>query len=395
MRWFFRIATLYGVEVHYHISFPLVLVWAAWQGAETQGGLGGAMFGLLSAVLLFGCVVLHELGHSLEARRLGLPVRRITLFPLGGVAELGLMPERPMQEFRIALAGPAVNFALGLALGGAAGGWIILAGGDPRQTVLTAITAATPLGLLIYLVGANISLALFNLIPAFPMDGGRLLRAVLAAFLNLVLATRLAAIAGYVIAAGLIGAGLFGVASGTQHVPASLLLILVGVFIIVGASYEELWLRRRVVLSGRRAGSAVRSLTWTLAPGDVVSPLLNVHSFQAQPALPVVLGRRVVGLMFEKDVQSALARRDRLTIAHVMRADFPRVRASDSLWHALELLTAYGLPALPVVSNGRFEGLITRADVTRETGRPRAGTARTNETLPGLRVLPLGENRDV
>ena len=307
MRWFFRIMTLYGVEVHCHVSFPLVLIWAAWQGAEVQGGVGGALFGLLSAVLLFGCVVLHEMGHSLEARRLGLPVRRITLFPLGGVAELGLMPERPVQEFRIALAGPAVNLALGAALGGVVGVWVILAGGDPRQTVLAAIASPSLLGLLIYLVGANISLALFNLIPAFPMDGGRLLRAGLAVFLDLLLATRIAAIAGYLIALGLFAVGLFGIASGPQHIAASLLLMLVGIFIVVGAGYEELWLRRRVQLSRRPAGSAVRSPTWTLAPGDLISPILNIHSFQLQPALPVVLGRRVVGLILEKDVRTALA----------------------------------------------------------------------------------------
>jgi hypothetical protein len=289
-----------------------------------------------------------------------------------------------------------VNFALGLGLGGVAAAWVILAGDDPRQTVVAALSSVSLLGLLIYLVGANISLALFNLIPAFPMDGGRLLRAGLAVFLDLLVATRIAAIAGYIIALALFGIGLYGIVAGPEHIAASLLLMLVGIFIVVGASYEELWLRRRVQLSRRPAGSAVRSPTWTLAPGDVVSPLLNIHSFALQPALPVVSGRRVVGLMLEKDVQSALARRERLTVAHVMRADFPRVRASDNLWQALELLTTYGYPALPVVNNGRFEGLITRADVTRPAGKPAEGRAAPlGDVLPGLRTLPLGENRDV
>jgi CBS domain-containing protein len=193
----------------------------------------------------------------------------------------------------------------------------------------------------------------------------------------------------------LFGAGLLGLLSAPRHVAASLLLMLVGLFIVIGAGYEEMWLRRRVLLSRLHAGSAVRSPTWTLSPGDVVSPLLTIHSFQMQPALPVLLGRRVVGLLLEKDVQSALARPERLTIAHVMRADFPRVRASDNLWQALELLTSYNYPALPVVNNGRFEGLITRADVKRESGRSQARTAPRGEALPGLRTLPFGENRDV
>ncbi len=394
MRWFFRIVTLYGVEVHCHISLPLVLAWAAWQGAAVQGGGVGALFGLASAILLFACVVLHELGHSLVARRLGLPVRRITLFPLGGVAELGLMPEKPLQEFYIAAAGPAVNFVLGVGLGGAVAVWVLLAGGDPRQVVMEAALSPSLLGMLLYLVGANLSLAVFNLIPAFPMDGGRLLRATLAVFLDLLLATRIAAVAGYLIAGVLVVAGLAGMAAGPRHVAAGALLAVVGVFIVLGAGYEEFWLRRRVLLSGRRASSAVRSPTWTVAPGDAVSPLLFVHSFQAQPALPVVLGRRVVGLMLEKDVRLALSRPERLTIAHVMRADFPRVRATDSLWHALELLMSYGYPALPVVNNGWFEGLITRADVTREAARRGPEAVRAPKTLPGLRALPLGDKQD-
>lgn len=395
MRWSFRILTLHGVEVHSHLSFPLVLVWAAWQGAAGHGGLGGAAFGVLSVTLLFVCVLLHELGHSLEAQRLGLPVRRITLFPLGGVAELGLLPERPMQEFRIALAGPAVNFGLGLLLGGLAAAWIILAGGDARDTAVMALSAPSALGLLLYLVGANFSLAAFNLIPAFPMDGGRLLRATLAKFLDLLVATRIAAVAGYLIAAGLIAVGLFGFFVAPGGLPPGLLLVLAGVFVIAGAGYEEFWLRRRVTLSRIRAGSAVRAPTWTVTPGDVVTPLLTIHSFLTQPALPVVLGRRVVGLMLERDLQAALARPERLTIAHVMRADFPRVRVTDTLWQALELLTAYGYPALPVVDNGRFEGLITRSDVQREAGGRNGRTGRARQAAPDIRSIPLGENQNV
>jgi Zn-dependent protease/predicted transcriptional regulator len=317
------------------------------------------------------------------------------LFPLGGVAELGIVPERPAQEFRIALAGPAVNVALGLGLGALAGAWLILAEGGPRQAIAAAIAAPSALGLLLYLVGANISLAVFNLIPAFPMDGGRLLRSALAAFLDLLLATRIAALTGYLIAGLLIIVGLASLALPGQQFPAGLLLVMVGVFVIVGASYEEIWLNRRMKLSRIRAGSAVRAPTWTVSPGDHVTPLLNVHSFELQPALPVVLGRRVVGMVLEKDVRTALGRPGRLTVAHVMRADFPRVRATDSLWQAQELLSAYGYPALPVVNNGRFEGLITPADVRRHSGRGQTRGSRRGDAVPGLRAVPLGENPDV
>ena len=406
MRWSFRLLTLYGVEVHSHISFPLVLVWAAWQGASGRGGPAGAVYGVVSVVLLFVCVLLHELGHSLEAQRLGLPVRQITLFPLGGVVELGLLPEKPGQEFRVALAGPAVNFGLGVLLGGIAAAWTVAASGDPRASVAAALSGPSALGLLLYLAAANLSLAAFNLIPAFPMDGGRLLRAALAHVLDVVTATRLAAIAGYAFAAALIGFGLYGFALTPGRLPPSLLLIMAGGLVLVGAAYEEYWLRRRMRLSRIRADSAIRLPTWTVTPGEAVTPLLNVHSFQLQPVLPVLLGRRVVGLMLEKDLRTALARpvpkagtgsgpAKPMTIAHIMRVDFPRLRVTDNLWEALELLMAYGYPALPVVHNGKFEGMISRADVRREASRKGKQADRLRPAVPDIRTISLGEHRNL
>jgi CBS-domain-containing membrane protein len=197
------------------------------------------------------------------------------------------------------------------------------------------------------------------------------------------------------IAGLLIMVGLASFALPSQRFPAGLLLVVVGIFVIIGAGYEEFWLQRRLKLSSIRAGTAVRAPTWTVSPGDTVTPLLNIHSFELQPALPVLLGRRVVGMILEKDVRTALTQPGRLTIAHVMRADFPRVRATDSLWQALELLSAYGYPALPVVNNGRFEGLITHADVRRESGRNGSRPAGRGEAVPGLRAVPLGEKQDV
>ncbi|MBI3360156.1 MAG: CBS domain-containing protein [Chloroflexi bacterium] len=311
------------------------------------------------------------------------------------MAELGLLPEKPGQEFRIALAGPAVNFGLGLILGGVAAAWVILVGEQPRHAAAAAFASPSPLGLLLYLVAANLSLAIFNLIPAFPMDGGRLLRATLARFLDLLTATRIAAVAGYIIAGGLIVAGIAGLPM--WRVPGNPLLALVGVFVVIGARYEEFWLRARVTLSRIPARQAIQMPTWTVSPGDVISPLIGIHSFQTQPALPVVAGRKVVGLLLEKDLRAALVRPERLTIAHVMRADFPRVRVTDSLWQAHELLTGYGFPALPVVEDGKLAGLITRADV-RRAGRQGSNDppGRLHEDrAPDIRTISLGENNNL
>ena len=204
-----------GIGIRVHVTFPLILIWGAIQFGWLQaGGLSGAVFGVIVFLLLFGIVILHELGHSFAAQYYGVPVRQIVLLPIGGVAQLERMPEAPGQEFVIAIAGPLVNFVLalilyvaGLAIGHSFGSLSLGAMFDNMSRYSLA-------ALYNYIFVTNLFLGIFNLIPAFPMDGGRVLRALLATQMNYVTATRIAVVIGQNLALlfglwGFLGGGFF------------------------------------------------------------------------------------------------------------------------------------------------------------------------------------------
>src|SRR5512147_1158685 len=220
MKWSWKIGTLAGIELRIHVTFLLLLGWvgaAHWMSGKS---LDAALNGLAFILALFGCVLLHELGHSLAARKYGIPTRDITLLPIGGVARLERMPEKPAQEFWVALAGPAVNVVIAALLFA----WLNITNGWAPLSRLN--VASGPF--LERLLVANVWLVLFNLIPAFPMDGGRVLRAVLASRMEYVRATQIAAVVGQGLALvfGLIA--LFG----------NPMLLFIALFVWIGASQE-------------------------------------------------------------------------------------------------------------------------------------------------------------
>lgn len=194
MTWSARLGRIAGIDVRLHASFALICLWIGWLSWRETGSLWGVLNGVALVLLLFLCVLLHEFGHALTAQRFGIRTRHITLWPIGGVALLEAIPDRPGQEVLIALAGPAVNLVIAA----------VLRLAEPLAG------DGTVGGILQVLVSANLVLAAFNLLPAFPMDGGRVLRAALALRLGRVRATRIAAIVGRVMAVGFALAGLRG-----------------------------------------------------------------------------------------------------------------------------------------------------------------------------------------
>src|SRR6186713_965113 len=216
MKWSLRVGRLFGIPLYVHFTFFLFLVWVAAESWRMGGSTGGALVEVLFMCALFGCVVLHEYGHALTARRFGIGTRDITLLPIGGLARLERMPDDPKQELWVALAGPAVNFVLGALLFL----WLAATG---TWTPLTSVGVTTgPLAQQLLL--ANLTLGVFNLIPAFPMDGGRVLRALLALRIDRPRATLVAA---------KIGQGL-AVVFGVLGLFTSPMLVFIAVFVWIG-----------------------------------------------------------------------------------------------------------------------------------------------------------------
>ncbi len=212
MKWSWKLGRFAGIDAYVHASFLLLVAWAAWAAYQGAGTGLAALLGVVFLVGVFGSVLLHEFGHALAARHYGIQTRRIVLWPLGGVAQLEADPRTPKQELHIALAGPAVNFAIAAAL------WVVVN-----------LLGLPAYGLLASLIVANLSLGLFNLVPAFPMDGGRILRAFLATRIGGRRATDIAVKIGKVAAASLIVAGFFG----------NTMLILVGAFVWFAAGAQS------------------------------------------------------------------------------------------------------------------------------------------------------------
>ncbi len=357
MSWSIRLLRIKGIDVKVHLTFVLILVWAAYRwSASTGEGLRGALFGVVATLLLFAAVTLHELGHSFQARKFGVVVRDITLMPMGGLARLDEIPRQPGQELRIALAGPLVNFAIA--------GALIVAGFLLHTSAVVTIPQlveslgqANWRGMLSYLTMANLLLGIFNLIPAFPMDGGRALRALLAMRLDYSRATAIAARVGQGLALLL---GLWGLLSGGWT------LVLIAVFVWLGAGQESRQAATDDALSGVQVGQAMIRQPQALRVTDSLHRAIELTLSTAQADFPVVhVDGRVVGLLTQHDLLKGLEEDGAAApVMEVMRRKFPQAAPSDPLADALRRMSAGRVRAMPVVEpDGRLVGLLTADDV--------------------------------
>ena len=351
----FKIATVRGIDIKIHVTFFLILIYAAIVFGSDGRGMNGALFGIVATLLLFGCVVLHELGHSIVAQRYGIPVRDITLWPIGGVARLERIPDKPAQEFWIAIAGPAVNvaivgvvFVLGRALAS-------LEAGFDLGALERGMLQLAPASLLAYLFTTNLFLAVFNLIPAFPMDGGRILRALLATRIQYTRATAIAVGIGQSLA---LLAGFFGFLTGQLN------LVLIAIFVFMGAGSEAQMVQVKSVLEGLRVRQAFTRKTEALDPDDRLTRAVDLTLSSFQSDFPVCRGEELVGLLTKTDLVSALQNRgSNAFVVSVMRKEFPTISLDDSVYLAQQRMAENNIEALPVVEQGRFRGLLTLRDV--------------------------------
>jgi Zn-dependent protease/CBS domain-containing protein len=339
-----RIARIAGIDVRVHVTFFLLLAWIGWSSWSVEGTLAAALAGVGFVLLVFAIVVLHELGHALVARRYGVRTQDITLLPIGGVARLDRIPEEPRAELLIALAGPAVNVALAIGLGTLA--WTI------GESPFAADPTASDLPLLTRLFWLNLVLAGFNLIPAFPMDGGRALRALLSWRMDRMRATVLAAGLGRTLA---IAFGLIGLLWNP-------LLAFIALFVWFGAKGEAEMAQLETSIRGLRVGDAMVRHFEVLTPDDTLATACGHVLGGFQTDFPVVDDGRVVGVLGNAELIRGLAERGpESAVGAAMLRDFCTAEVGESLIDVLRRMETKAGGAVPVLAAGQPVGVLTLA----------------------------------
>ena len=349
MSWSFRIGRIAGTDVKVHVTFLLLLAWVALRG-RADGGNAVALENVVRMLALFACVLLHEFGHIFAARRYGVHTPDVILLPIGGVARLSRIPEEPRQEIVIALAGPAVNLAIFAALYGG----LVLAGRQPW------VELADPFGgpLLASLMAVNLWLLVFNLVPAFPMDGGRVLRALIATRLPYVRATRTAARVGQFLA---MAGGLLGLFQ--QDVS----LVLVAAFVFLAAGAEAAAVETRAAGRGVTVSQMMVTDFHTLKVHATIADAVALLLAGEQREFPVVDNLGHVEGMLTRDhlIHGLTHHGPQALVSQAMAAGVPFVAPHLAFGDALAVLRGSRLPALPVVDQaGTLIGMLTMDNVT-------------------------------
>jgi Zn-dependent protease/CBS domain-containing protein len=352
--WSIKIGRIFGIDIKVHLTFLLILVW----GAFNYGGSAGPLYGILVTLALFTLVLLHELGHSVAALGYGIPVKDITLLPIGGVARLERMPEKPLHELVVALAGPLVNVGLAILLLPVI---VVLGAFQDEQLSLSLLMQPGLLGLLVFLLTANISLAVFNMIPAFPLDGGRVLRAALGFFMDYQRATRAAMTIGRILAVGL---GVFAIYNN------QIFLTLIALFIFFVGGQEGQMVAARGILRKVRVSQALTPNAVALSPEATVSQVASLMMTSRQPDFPVLdpISGQLLGVASHRSVAQAMEQgRWRSRIADIMQQarTIPTLTVTATLDEVQDKLTQTSSRVAAVYDGMNFRGLVSLDDVSR------------------------------
>jgi Zn-dependent protease/CBS domain-containing protein len=345
MPWSLTIGRFGGTAVRVHITFIIFLAWIGFSAWQSHGSRA-ARDTILFIALIFACVVLHEFGHIFVARRFGITTPQVTLFPIGGIASMQRIPEKPAQELAVAIAGPLVNLGIAMLL------FLALGSVEPNQL---ARLDDPGVSLLARLATANIFLFLFNLIPAFPMDGGRVLRALLAMKVGRPMATKAAATIGQGLAFVFGFLGLFG----------NPLLLFIAIFVYVAAAGEAQTTSFHEALHGLRVADAMETRFNAMPIRADLTQAVEMLLATAQNEFPVVDAfGKPVGLVAREDILSALKDHDRTAeIASFMRAPIDSVRSEMAVQAALERLQTPSAALCVTDPDGKLVGLLTRQNI--------------------------------
>ena len=375
-----RVGSVAGIGIFLHWTFLLLIAAIfAYYYVQSQS-LGAALSGMGLILGVFFCVVLHELGHALTARRFGVPTRSITLYPIGGLARLERIPAEPMKEFWIAIGGPAVNvvIAIGLAF------ILLLTGGTFAPEALEAPGSHA----LASLMWINVVLALFNMLPAFPMDGGRVLRALLALRWDYAQATQTAANVGQAMAV------LFGLVGILTWNP---ILLFIALFVYVGAQQESKQAMYRAFTEGTPVREAMVTRFATLNVDDTLDDAVNELLAGTDHDFPVLRDGTVVGLLKRKQLIDALSEHGRdARVDQVVDPDCFTTAPSAPLDEVFQQMNAQSCSTVPVVQDGRLVGLLTLENVGELIMVSSALEARSHPGVKRERLsdVPLRERPD-
>lgn len=344
MKWAFKIGTLFGIPIKVHFTFFLLLIFIG----LSRGPYGGAN-GVILVCLIFFTVVLHELGHSLVAKKYGFKVRDITLLPIGGIAGMEEIPEDPHQELNIAIIGPTVSFVLSFLF--FAAGWIL------KQWAELYYFWFWSRGLLMNLAWINLVLAVFNLLPAFPMDGGRVFRGILARFnVDYITATRIAVNVGQFFALLMIFFGIFF----------NFWLVLIGIFIYIGAEGEGKTTELRVCLKSVTVEKIMLKDFKILSPEQTLGDVLELVHHGMQGDFPVLENNNLVGILSQSAILAALHKYSRdVQVKEVMERNFITTTSDTPLTEIYKKMINTKATVMPVVRNNVLEGLITLEQIGR------------------------------
>lgn len=346
MRWSWTIGRIAGIKIRMHWTFLLLLAWVAAMFAAQGDGWRSAAEGVVFVLAIFGCVILHELGHALMARRYDVPTEDITLLPIGGVARLQRMPSEPKKEFWIAVAGPAVNVAIAAAI------FIGLLAGVGLGAVTTEPSLAA--SFFINLMWVNVALVVFNLLPAFPMDGGRILRSLLAMRMDYLKSTNIAAGIGQAMAI------LFGIV-GLFVNP---LLLFIALFVYVGAEAEAQNVRMKNALGDLTVRNAMMTRFVTLPPDATLQRAVEELLAGAQQDFPIAGEDGFRGMLRRRDLVKSLQNGDgEQFVSQVATTIDQHVSEDDQLQDVMESMRQQDCQSLPVFRESELVGMISLENV--------------------------------
>ncbi len=375
MKWSWKIGQFRGIGVYMHATFLILIAFVAFSHWSAGQGLGKTLEGVGFVLALFGCVVLHEFGHALMAARYGIKTRDITLLPIGGVARLERMPEEPLQELWVALAGPAVNVVIAAIIFA----WLQFT----RAFAPLEQLSVTGGPFLERLLVVNLILVVFNMLPAFPMDGGRVLRALLATRIEYARATQIAASVGQAMALLFALLGFF----------MNPFLLFIALFVWIGATQEASAVTMKAALGGIPVRRAMMTDFRWLQSTDSLQQGIDLILATPQQDFPVIEDSQVLGILPSRDLMVALQKHGpQALVRDVMRRDFLTLEANEMLDTALaRMRAAECCLTAPVMHDGQLVGLLTADNVSEflqisaALGENRAGKAMADSTFPDSR----------